>query len=381
MTNGLLHVPTRTLRPHTPQFFNHHALPFAFEPEAPPPTKWLAFLARTLGRRPRPRSRRCRKSIGYLLGGDTSLQKMFLLVGPKRGGKGTIGRVLTGLLGAHHVAAPTLGESLDELRAATAHRQTARPRLRCPALDEGRLEDRRRTPAVGQRRRQPDDRPQVQGALDRPAADPFLIMTNELPRLSDASGALASRFILFVLTQSFYGSENPKLTDELLAEAPAIFNWALEGLDRLNARGYFVNPESGADAIQQMEDLSSPISAFIRDRCVVGGRLPRRGRCALGRLEDLVRGRQPPSGHEGGVWPRPAGGGAHPETRPAAQTPATGYTPTKGSARPGRLQCRRPRTTRTARPDSRHEASGPGGPGVSGQFSTVFPPRFRGGVL
>ena len=34
---------------------------------------------------------------------------MFLLVGPKRGGKVTIGRVLTGLLGAHHVAAPTLG--------------------------------------------------------------------------------------------------------------------------------------------------------------------------------------------------------------------------------------------------------------------------------
>jgi putative DNA primase/helicase len=30
------------------------------------------------------------------------------MVGPKRGGKGTIGRVLTALLGAHHLAAPTL---------------------------------------------------------------------------------------------------------------------------------------------------------------------------------------------------------------------------------------------------------------------------------
>ena len=26
-----------------------------------------------------------------------------------------------------------------------------------------------------------------------------------------------------------------RLTDELLSEAPAIFNWALDGLDRLNA--------------------------------------------------------------------------------------------------------------------------------------------------
>ena len=33
---------------------------------------------------------------------------MFLLVGPKRGGKGTIARVLRRLIGAHNVAGPTL---------------------------------------------------------------------------------------------------------------------------------------------------------------------------------------------------------------------------------------------------------------------------------
>lgn len=33
---------------------------------------------------------------------------MFLIVGAKRGAKGTIGRVLAGLLGSPHVAAPTL---------------------------------------------------------------------------------------------------------------------------------------------------------------------------------------------------------------------------------------------------------------------------------
>ena len=43
------------------------------------------------------------------------------------------------------------------------------------------------------------------------------------------------------------------------------------GLDRLNERGCFVSPASGGEAIQQLEDLSSPISAFVRDTCVVGG--------------------------------------------------------------------------------------------------------------
>ena len=98
----------------------------------------------------------------------------------------------------------------------------------------------------------------------------FVVMTNELPRLTDSSGALASRFIVFVLTKSFYGRENCELTNELLSEAPAIFNWALEGLNRLNARGFSVCPESGKAAIQDLEDLSSPISAFVRDVCVVG---------------------------------------------------------------------------------------------------------------
>ncbi len=88
--------------------------------------------------------------------------------------------------------------------------------------------------------------------IDRKYRDPwtgrlptrFMILTNELPRFTDSSGALASRFVISILTTSFYGRENPKLTDELLAEAPAIFNWALEGLDRLRDRGHFVTPTS-----------------------------------------------------------------------------------------------------------------------------------------
>src|SRR5439155_7959642 len=106
MTNGLLHVPTRTLQPHSTQFFNHHALPFAFVPDAPPADAWLAFLAQLWDDASAIAA--LQEVMGYLLGGDTTLQKMFMLVGPKRGGKGTVGRVLSGLLGAHRVAAPTL---------------------------------------------------------------------------------------------------------------------------------------------------------------------------------------------------------------------------------------------------------------------------------
>jgi hypothetical protein len=44
VANGLLHVPTRTLAPHRPAFFNHHSLAFAYDAGAPQPTRWLRFL-------------------------------------------------------------------------------------------------------------------------------------------------------------------------------------------------------------------------------------------------------------------------------------------------------------------------------------------------
>jgi putative DNA primase/helicase len=40
-------------------------------------------------------------------------------------------------------------------------------------------------------------------------------------------------------------------------------------LDRLRRRGKFEMPQSSLDAIRQLEELASPISAFVRDRCIV----------------------------------------------------------------------------------------------------------------
>src|SRR6516165_7424462 len=50
----------------------------------------------------------------------------------------------------------------------------------------------------------------------------FVILSNELPRLADASGALAGRFIVLVLVNSFYGREDLGLFDRLIAELPGI---------------------------------------------------------------------------------------------------------------------------------------------------------------
>lgn len=266
--NGLLHVPTRQLLDHTPTFWSHHSLPFDYDPDAPEPKRWLEFLEELWGNDTEAIST-LQEIFGYLIGGDTQQQKILLLVGPKRSGKGTIGRVLTGLLGKHNVAAPTL--------AGMATNFGISPLIDKPLalISDARLSSRADTHIVVERLLSVSGEDSI--TIDRKYKDPwtgrlptrFLVLSNELPRLEDSSGALSSRFIMLVLTRSFYGKENPSLTAELLDEASGILNWGIEGLDRLTVRKHFQQPESGAAAIRQMEDLASPTAAFVRDTCVV----------------------------------------------------------------------------------------------------------------
>jgi len=100
-----------------------------------------------------------------------------------------------------------------------------------------------------------------------------MFLTNELPRFTDASGALAGRFLILRFTESFYGREDRQLTQKLLAELPGILNWAIKGWKRLNERGYFVPPTSVEDAMHDLENLSSPVGAFVRERCQVASGL------------------------------------------------------------------------------------------------------------
>jgi putative DNA primase/helicase len=98
----------------------------------------------------------------------------------------------------------------------------------------------------------------------------IVMFSNEVPGIADASGAMASRFVILKMTESFLGREDPGLTTRLLAELPAIFLWAVEGWHRLNARGYFITPQSARDTAQELSDLGSPVTAFVRDACWQG---------------------------------------------------------------------------------------------------------------
>ena len=268
MRNGVLARSSRVLYPHSPLFFNTHALGFDYDPHAPEPRRWHAFL-RQLWDASDKTPETLQEMCGYILCGGTELQKMFLFVGPMRSGKGTIARVITGLLGGENVCAPTLSS--------LAMNFGLQPLVGKPlaAIADARLGT--RTDALVAVERLLSISGEDAITIDRKYRDPwtgrlptrFLLLTNEIPAFTDASGALASRFIIHTFSRSFYGDENPKLTDELLEEAPGIFNWCLEGFDRLQERGHFEQPASSTAAMQHLSDLASPVSAFVRDACTI----------------------------------------------------------------------------------------------------------------
>ena len=266
--NGLLHLPTFHLLPHSPEFFTHNALEFAYERHAPEPAGWLRFLAE-LWPEDAQSIDTLQEIFGYALSSDTKQQKAFLIVGPKRSGKGTIARVLARLVGRSNTVAPTLaGLGMNFGLAPLIGKRIA-------IISDARLGGRADQHAIAERLLSITGEDAI--TVDRkflPAwtgqlQTRFVILSNELPRLADASGALASRFIVLLLTKSFYGREDPSLTDRLLRELPGVLNWSIAGLHRLRDRGYFPQPTSAAEAVQDLEDLASPIGAFVRDRCIV----------------------------------------------------------------------------------------------------------------
>jgi putative DNA primase/helicase len=264
--NGLLHLPTRRMLPATPRFFNMNAVPFAFDPHAAVPAHWLQFLGQVW-----PDDSEAvgtlQEVFGYLLTPDTSQQKLFLIVGPKRSGKGTIGRVLTAVVGAANVAGPSLGSMTKDfgLQPLLGKQLALVSDARLGSGPDAKLVAENLLRISGED--QVDVNRKGQTAVSVRLGVRFVLLTNELPRIADASGAMASRFVILTMGQSFYGREDPGLSVKLLAELPGIFAWAAEGWHRLRQRGYFIEPKSSIDAVRELADLGSPIGAFVRDEC------------------------------------------------------------------------------------------------------------------
>jgi putative DNA primase/helicase len=270
--NGLLDTERQRLMAHTPQFFNQTSVPFNYDANAPEPQQWLKFLA-TLW----PKSETSRAEIdvlgewfGYVVSGRTDLHKILLMVGPTRGGKGVIARVMTALIGRKNVAGPTLNSLSSEFGLAPLIGKTlavisdARFAGKDSSIVVERLLSISGEDTLTVNRKYRD---QWTGKLP----SRLHVLSNELPKLGDASTAIVGRIVLLLLANSWLGKEDHNLEPALHTELTGILNWALDGLRRLTVKNAncFTRLQSADEAITAMRDLASPVAAFVREKCEI----------------------------------------------------------------------------------------------------------------
>jgi len=268
--NDLLHLPDCELLKSTPMFFTTSAIDCEWTTEVLDTPNWLRFLEDCYGDDTE-QIEALQMWFGYCLVPDTRQEKILLMIGPPRSGKGKTADVLSELVGRDRVDNPTF-ERLSE-------RFGLQPFIgkTLAVITDARLSSRSDKAAIAEKLLS------ISGA-DSVSADRkylgepwrgklpirFMILTNELPDIYDASGALPNRFIILELRQSFLGREDHGLLKKLLTELPGIFQWAIHGWHKLNNAGRLTEPTSTRETVESFWAIASPVKTFVDERCDLG---------------------------------------------------------------------------------------------------------------
>lgn len=277
-SNGILHVSrylegapeSEYLLKQTPDFFTLFALPFPFDPTAKCPN-WKYYLRTTLGN-DQANIRLLREWYGYCMTPDISMEKLMLMRGPTRSGKSTATAVLEALVGDEQKAASSLRDLPERfgLEGLVGSQIVVMGDVRMPKSGDG--------------MRALETLLKISGGdsfyVDRKNKKPlrshrfhtkFTISTNELPELPDNAGALAARLLILDFKQSFEGEKmDTTLKEKVVAEAPGIAIWALEGLRRLRENGKFTMPQDSIASLQEWRAATMPVAGFVEECCDTG---------------------------------------------------------------------------------------------------------------
>lgn len=270
-TNGILNVRAYLdggdyFIPSAPALFNTTVLGFAYDPNAPEPTRWKQFVSElwedSAGHD------LLHEWGGYCMDRDTSRQKYVTLQGETRAGKGTIcyvmGQVVGGNFGSPSYRGILGKNGLETLRG----RQLAIfpdakgiPRnvlsefcgLLCAITGEDPL---------------PIDC-KYERVVTEQLKLKVILQLNETLAIPDNSSALEARQLFLHFTRSFRGKEDTQLKVKLARELPGIANLFLGGLRRLHANGSFTEPQSSRELARVVQREAVPLRTFVDEMCVV----------------------------------------------------------------------------------------------------------------
>lgn len=280
--NGLLDLdrlpgdPADAMQPHTPDWFSPFCHEYQFSMEADCP-QWLAFLNSVFldeqtGLVDHESIDTLQRWFGYCMMPHIRLQKMLILDGVSRSGKGVIARVLKRLVGERHTASPKLRDFAGDFG--------LQPLLgkRLAVIGDAKLDRYRHdTEAILET---------LLGVIGEDSLDinikrrdaatscklgvRFMLLCNGIPTLNDPAMAIVNRVVVLKFKRSFVGAEDTELTEKLYGEMDGIFLWSLVGYCQVKEDLRLPQPASGEDAVERFRRAVSPIRGFVDECCELG---------------------------------------------------------------------------------------------------------------
>ncbi len=257
------------LYPHTPALFITDCVSYDFDPKAR--SQLYEDTINDIFSGDEECIRTWHQWLGYNLLPDMTQEKLMLLIGNTRSGKSTLIDVLRSVLSE--------SQCISTSYSALANRFGCSPLVNKLAATIGDVRMPRKDVAnvaldvllkVTGGDSVPIE-PKFQPQYDAYLKCRFTIAMNNLPTFSDSARAFVARSIILHLPNSYLGRENIRLKKDLKEEAAngKLINYALDGLKDLNKQGGFINPKSSKPFIESLEEITAPVSAFVKECCML----------------------------------------------------------------------------------------------------------------
>jgi P4 family phage/plasmid primase-like protien len=265
--NGLLNLASLELKPFDPNIIYTYKLNVHFNPAAKCP-KWVSFLDQVLPKEDQPL---LQEYLGYCILPAMPKHKLMWFYGLGRNGKGRVIITLEAIVGKNNCSYLELEEFDGEHRFATAQLYGKMINVSSEPSTVSVLQTHLLKKITGEDTLDAEVKGKQKRLSFQNIAKPF-VLGNQFPKVSDSSLAFEDRTLILKFPNTFTGKnqvdniERSWLDDS--EEVSGIFNWMLEGLQRLGVNHEFTLSKTTKEILLEFKRTSDTIGAWMDDNCI-----------------------------------------------------------------------------------------------------------------
>ena len=264
LQNGLYKLDEAKLIPHTPDIYTTNLLPYNYDPNALCP-RFIQFLEEIfLG--DKEKIEFIQEAVGYLFHKSIPTAAIFFLIGDGNNGKSVFINTTSNLVGKNNTSNVSFNKLSNEYYVLDLYQKMINISGETPHGKQFNTDTLKQVVAgdwvTGRR-------PYMEPMKFRPYAKHYLAM-NKAPVIMDNSHGMWRRIYIIPFPRTFTEAEMDRnLEDKLTLELSGIFNWALEGYNRLKKNGFSLKDVPSLNfAKQEYRNNVDTVRAFVAEKLI-----------------------------------------------------------------------------------------------------------------